>query len=136
MPRIQTHQPGVFNRKAGFHAVQPGEYDYPNEAQYRGWLDGQVRRGAVTILQEPNPLALGPTHDSLPAAGTETEPEPNPLAAGLTPGSTPGAAPDAEPAFAPGAEEPVTPPAVPVPGEAVTQAGRPANAPARGRRNR
>jgi hypothetical protein len=123
--RIRVNdEKGLTNKKAGFDVQAAGEYDFPNDPAFSGWLSGQVARGAVTIL-EANvdaypPEALGPTAGSAPAAeavdlsfapgaegltpgSTPGEPKPDggdpnqfaPGAKGLTPGSTPGVGPEA-----------------------------------------
>lgn len=52
--RIRVLSPtGLHNRKAGLAAWGPGEFEFTDGSEYRGWLDGQVARGAVEILADP-----------------------------------------------------------------------------------
>lgn len=113
MPEIEVHDPkGVAHRKASFHATAAGTYSFPDDPAYSGWLEGQERRGVLTVKKPPpqvdayGPEALGPTAGSLPE-GEEAAPSFAPGAEGLTPGSTPGEAladPEDPNQFAPGAE--------------------------------
>lgn len=56
--RIQVLDPaGLHHFASGFHAWEPGEYDFPADPAYRGWLQGHAERGAVKILGEEPPDA-------------------------------------------------------------------------------
>jgi hypothetical protein len=109
--RIRVNdEKGLANLKAGFHATEPGDYDFPDSDRFAGWLSGQVARGAVTILEshaDPYPPeALGPTAGSV-ASEEPADTSFAPGAEGLTSGSTAGEAPpnpDDPNSFAPGAE--------------------------------
>jgi hypothetical protein len=119
--RIEVLNPhGAANLKAGFHPTAPGEYDFPDDPKYAGWLNGQVARGAVRMVapvagaaaepqapaekpepqaddghSPPNPEATGPTAGSTPGEYDDGHSPPNPEAEGPTAGSLPGDAPAA-----------------------------------------
>lgn len=108
--RIQINERGVTNLKAGLTSGEIGEINYPDDPKYRGWLDGQIARGAVSLVaEEPcaySDAALGPTAGSTPetsepapVAEAPAEPKGDDIeqtfadgAEGLTIGSTPGPA--------------------------------------------
>lgn len=106
--RIRTNVPGVANTKAGFNASIPGEYDFPSDTKYQGWLNGQVARGNISLIARTD--AYGPEALGLTSGSTAPEPADTsfaPGAEGLTSGSTSGEAPPdpSDPAtFAPGAQ--------------------------------
>lgn len=122
--RIQVHsEKGETNRKAGFDVQVPGEYEFPDDPKFAGWLQGKIARGAISIIPEkahslPPPEAFGPTAGSEPEAGTgdPVHSEAPPEAEGLTAGSTTGE-PDTVHSLPPPEAEGPTAPATPdVPG--------------------
>lgn len=80
MPRIRVKIAPVHHRASGLRAWEPGEYEFSDQPEYAGWLDGMVERGAVEILPEPNeddlvaPLAgVATTLDGEDASGAEPQ---------------------------------------------------------------
>ncbi len=64
--RVKQETP-LHHVKAGFQAWAPGEYDFPDDVAFAGWLEGHVASGVVEILPPPEPEPL-----------PEPEPEPPP----------------------------------------------------------
>jgi hypothetical protein len=90
--RIRVHnEKGVVNQKAGFTATSPGEYDFPDDPKYAGWLSGQAARGNLTIVHQHGPEVMGPTggEAALGDAGKVAPVRDNPLAQGETANSGP-----------------------------------------------
>lgn len=61
MPRIRvTALEGLHHNFSGFHAWEPGIYDFPDDPRFSGWLQGHVERGAVEILtgKEREPVVI------------------------------------------------------------------------------
>lgn len=49
--RIRVTSPaGLFHGASGFKAWEPGEYDFPGDPAYAGWLKGEQERGNVEFL--------------------------------------------------------------------------------------
>lgn len=68
--RIEVRSPsGLMHLASGFRAWEAGEYDFPGDPRYRGWLQGHVARGAVVLL---------PPGETPEAAGENTPAAPPP----------------------------------------------------------
>ncbi len=59
MPRIYVTEAGagLTHRFSGFQAPHPGEYDFPDDSRFAGWLKGHAERGNVVIVRAPKPKA-------------------------------------------------------------------------------
>jgi hypothetical protein len=64
---------GLHHVPAGLRAWGPGEYEFPDDPRYRGWLDGMVARGLCVIV-EPEPQGAG-VEPEPQGAGVEPEPQ-------------------------------------------------------------
>lgn len=65
MPRIRVYSPaGLVHGYSGFRAWGPGEYDFPDDARFVGWLQGQIDQGKCRIIPavvpEQEPVAKQP----------------------------------------------------------------------------
>lgn len=66
--RIRVLDPaGLHHFASGFHAWEPGEYDFPNDPVYAGWLEGHVEAGNVVVLAPPTPPAAAQAAPAVPS---------------------------------------------------------------------
>lgn len=46
----------LIHQASGFQAWDPGDYEFPRNPDFDGWLKGQVERGAMELVEvEPEP---------------------------------------------------------------------------------
>jgi hypothetical protein len=62
---LVTSPQGLHHFAAGLQAWGPGEYDFPDNPLFAGWLQGQVERGAVQVLTAADPAPVNDPADVL-----------------------------------------------------------------------
>ncbi len=70
MPRIYVTEAGagLTHRFSGFQAPHPGEYEFPDDERFAGWLRGHADRGNVVIVRAPKPKPAAPPKPKAKAA--------------------------------------------------------------------
>lgn len=51
MPRIYVNTAPLQHLPGGLMAWFPGEFDFPDDPAYAGWLQGQIERGNISLVE-------------------------------------------------------------------------------------